>query len=272
MMSRSEKTVVITAAVLVILGGVLAVLLLTKPKAAENTDPPSITDDDGSNTYAIDRSADEVTSVTIKNDGGEYTFVRKKHTVTTVDEYGQPTLQDELYWTSDDLKGVLQSDSAVRNFISDLASLPINSAVEDNAEDLEKYGLENPASSAFLKFDDGTSAEMRFGIRNPADDSGVYFTMDGSRNVKLVNYYSVMEAFSDVKQFVRLTLSESYDSSKPLQMLKITRPDLAAPLEIRLISDNVEQSEDANTHRFICSLCVHDCPFTSATNPHTATS
>lgn len=253
--SRSVKAVVITAAFLVILGGVLAALLLTKPKPKPASGTPSSDVSKSSNAYITDRSADEVTSIKVGNDSGAYTFTRQKRVINSVSESGEPIKYDEFYWTSEELKGVPQSDSAVRNFIIDLASLPEKSAVEDNAEDLEKYGLEKPAASAVLRFDDGTTAEMRFGIRNPADDSGVYFTLNGSRDVKLVNYYAVAEVFSDVKQFTKLTLlTDSYDSSKPLQKLTITRPDIDAPLEIRLISDNGEQSENGNTHRFIAPI------------------
>lgn len=255
MMPRTVKAVIITAAALVILGGVLAALLLTKPKPKPASGDPISAVSESPSAYITDRSADEVTSIKIGNDSGSYTFTRQKRVINSVNESGEPIKYDEFYWTSEELKGVPQSDSAVRNFIIDIASLPEKSAVEDNAEDLEKYGLEKPAAVAVLRFDDGTTAEMRFGIRNPADDSGVYFTLNDSRDVKLVNYYAVAEVFSDVKQFSRLTLTDSYDSSQPLQKLTITRPDLDFPLEIQQIAGSGESGEGStNTHRFVAPI------------------
>lgn len=250
--SRSVKPVVITAAALVILCGVLAALLLTKPKSKPASGEPVSAGSEIQSAFITDKSADEVLSITVENSEGTYTFTRQKRTINSENESGEAVRYDELYWTSEELKGVPQSDSAVRNFLGDIAGLPEERAVEDNAEDLYKYGLEDPRAIATIGFDDGTTAEMRFGIRNPADDSGVYFTLNGSRDVKLVNYYATAEVFSDVRQFARLILTDSYDSSKPLQKLTITRPELDYPLEIEKISASGEGSADS--YRFVSPI------------------
>lgn len=242
MKSRSVKAVVITAAVLVILGGVLAALLLTKPKPKPASGDPNSDVSKSSSAFITDKSADKVLSITVENSEGTYTFTRQKRTINTENESGEPIKYDEFFWTSEELKGVPQSDSSVRNFLADIASLPEQRSVEDNAEDLYKYGLENPAASAVLRFDDGTTAEMRFGIRNPADDSGVYFTLNGSRDVKLVNYYAISEVFSDIRQFARLSVT---DSTAPPETLTITRPELDAPLELKMTAASGEDSTDA---------------------------
>lgn len=263
-MTKSVKAVVIASAALLVLGGVLLILLFTKPKTDPVSESPAqsgTTSQSSVNAYVIDKKADLVTSIKVENsDGGAFTFTRQKRVVSETNESGEVTSKDEYYWTSGDLKGIPQNDSLVKNFISNLSSLPEKSTVEENAEDLEKYGLADPTATAELKFEDGTSNVMRFGIQNPADSSSVYFIMDDSKTVKLVNYYAVSRTFSDVKQFAQLTMTESYDTegTNELSSLKIKRSDLEYPVEIRYMFDLAELAKDDdsvvstfNTHRFV---------------------
>lgn len=253
-MSRPAKRLLITLGVLVVLGAVLAALILTKPKPqpAEST-TTDISETSAVYPYIVDKRADEVLSVTVNNSAGSYTFTRQKRVISETSG-----ASEEYYWTSAELKGVPQNDIAVRSFIANLACLPENRTVEENAADLAKYGLDTPKATAEVKFDDGTGIVMRFGIQNPADSESVYFRGEDSK-VRLVDYQAAAPALSDVRQFAKLTLTEGYNSSEnnELENLKITRPDLEAPIEIRYMSELAELSGDDdhiistfNTHRF----------------------
>lgn len=248
--SRFVKPVVITAAALVILGGILAALLLTKPKPKPaDVNLNSIGTEDPS-AYITDRPADEVFSIEVKNSLGSFTFTRKSRVINYATD-GELKQTEEYFWTSEELKGVPQSDYAVRNFVNALASLPEEAEVENNADDLEKYGLEKPSATATVRFDDGTSVEMLFGIKNPVDEASVYFALESSRDVKLVNYYAVSEVFSDIRQFAKLLM---VDSTTPPQTLAITRPDLDAPLELEMTPAIAEDA--AETFRFTAPVSV----------------
>ena len=260
-MTKSVKAVVIASAVLLVLGGVLLVLLLTGQKPGEGTGSGSSSVINGSEiVYISNKKADEVTSIKVENAEGTFTFTRQKRVVSSTGESGEVTSKDEYYWTSTDLKGVPQNDALVRNFIAGLSTLLENSRVEDSADDPEKYGLAEPQSTAVLEFDDGTGITMMFGIQNPADSTGIYFRTDGSEAVSLVNYYAAAAALSDVRQFAELSMTDSYDTegSNNLKSLKITRPDLEEPIEIRYMSEveSLANNEDIvvstfNTHRFV---------------------
>lgn len=246
-MSRSLKALVIAGGVLLVLGAALTVLLLTEPKRT----PIEAASDNGSqtgvNAYIIDRRADEVTRLSVSGSEGAFTFTRQTRTVNSETEY---------CWTSAELKNIPQDDGKVRNFIADLASLPEKSTVEEHAADLGKYGLADPVAAAELTFEDGTSVTMLFGIQNPVDSSSVYFRLEDSDTVHLVNYYAVAGALSDVRRFAVLKLTESYDSESKNELgyLKITRSDLDAPIEIRkkeALSSSDGEGETFNTHRFV---------------------
>lgn len=261
-MTKSVKAVVIASAVLLVLGAALLVLLLTKPKpdAGANSGQSGITGIGTENAYIVDKKADAVTSIKVENADGTFTFTRQKRVVSTTNESGGVTSSDEYYWTTGDLKGVPQNDAVVRNFIAGLSSLLENSRVEDTPDDLEKYGLVEPQSTAYLEFDDGESIKMIFGIQNPADSGSIYFKTDTGDAVSLVNYYAASGTLSDVRQFAELTMTDSYDTegSNNLKSLKVTRADLETPIEIRYMSDveALASNEDIvvstfNTHRFV---------------------
>lgn len=261
-MSKSVKSVVIAAAALLILGAAVLILMLTKPSEENPEDSgASIAEStaENENPYIIDRKADEVTKLSVTNETGSFTFIRQKRVVSETDESGSVVSHDEYYWTSEELLGVPQNDALVNSFVSSFAALPQESLVEENAEDLEKYGLKNPKSTAELNFEDGTVFKMFFGIRNPANESSVYFK--GSDNtVRLVNYGAAQYALGDIKNYAKLTLTEGYnsDGSNELSYMKISRPDLDSPVELRYMSELAELSENEdnvistfNTHKFI---------------------
>lgn len=262
-MTKSVKAVIIAAAVLLVLGGVLLALVLTAPGDTQTPTESSVISGDaaGADPYIVDKDADAVVSAKVKNSEGEFVFTRQKRVVSETNESGEVTSKDEYYWTSGDLKSVPQNDSTVRYFIANLASLPASSTVEENAEDLEKYGLSDPQATVKLEFDDGTGIEMYLGIQNPADASGIYFRTADSDTVKLVNYYAVSAALSDVKQFAELSMTDAYDTangSNQLDSLVISRRDFETPVEIRYMYDIAALADDDdnivttfNTHRFV---------------------
>lgn len=269
-MTKSVKAVVIAAGALLVLGGVLMVLLLTGPKTAQPSDSDTASGNvtgnsaDVTNPYIVDKRAETVLSVKVKSsEGGSFEFKRQKRIVSETNESGNVTSKDEYYWTSDDLKGVPSNEAMVRNFIDSLAALPQKSLVEENAEDLEKYGLSDPSSVIELTFDDDTSITMYLGIQNPADSSAIYFKTADSNTVRLVNYYSVSAALSDVRQFAKLTMTEAYnsDGSNELDSLIVKRPDFEEPVEMRYMFDLAKFAEDDdtiistfNTHRFVAPI------------------
>lgn len=247
-MTRAVRSVIITAGVLLALGGILLILVLTKPAPESAPLPEAVVPSGGSSAYVLDKRSDNVAVIRAENENGAFAFNRQERSVDGVTEY---------FWTSGDLMGVPQDDTLVKNFIANLVSLPSLGTVEENAEDLEKYGLKAPLSTAVITFDDGTTATMRFGIRNPVDESAVYFLLDDSRTVKLVNYYAVERVLKGVEQFARLTLTEKYDSesSAKLERLSITRSDLEEQIEITPKSqpensDGGDSAALSNTHRF----------------------
>lgn len=269
-LSKTTKTVLIAAGVLFALGAVLLVLLLIEPKETtsegEGTSEAVQTEEsheDDSMTFT-DKEGENVLSLTVENETGKFTFARDSRVVSSTDDEGNVSSETEYFWTSEQMKGLTPNSSTVKALMNCMAGLSATDEVELSAEDLDKYGLEKPESKVTVSFDDGTQAVLCFGIQNPADTSRVYFRMDNSRDVYLVSYYSVGSAFYDIRQFVSLTKTESYNTNdaQELDYLIIERGD-EEPVEIRYMYDVAEAAEDEdyisttfNTHRFVSPISL----------------
>ena len=279
-LSKTTRTVIIAAGVLLVLGAVLLVLLLTAPSGEENTSSgesgaSSVASDIISDLVGTEESSQderltinnkqqsEVLKLEITNETGSFSFERNSRQVSSTDDNGAVTTSTEYYWVSPELSGITHNDSTIGAMVRSLAGLSAKDIVEENASDLDKYGLKTPVSTVKIAFDDGTENEMCFGIRNPAASNYVYFCEKGSSDVMQVSYYSTGSVFYDVKDFVSLVMTESYNANNPqeLDYLIIERKDLAEPVEIEYMYDIAEQAEDEdsvittfNSHRIISPI------------------
>ena len=260
-LSKSTRTIIIAAAVLLVLGIVCLVLVMTEPKDEEATssDTSGTSSAVSESVVITDKEGTEILSLSVENSTGSYTFERKEKVVTSTDDEGNVSSKTEYYWVSPEMGTVEPNSSTVAAFMNCMAGLSTKSLVEENAEDLEKYGLAEPNARVVANFDDGTSAELLFGIQNPAATNYVYFRTADSTTVHQVSYYTVGSAYNAITDFVDLTLTEAYDAEnrQELDYLIIERKDLDEPMEISYMYDMEEASEDIesvittfNSHRF----------------------
>lgn len=282
-MSKTAKNALIAGGACVLLAIAAVILLLTAPKnERESSSEASVSQ--SQEVQITSKSADNVQSISVKNEHGSFTFTRK--TRGSASEDG--TVSASYYWTSDELLGVGQSDSAVRSFISGFAALSAKSVVEENAEDLEKYGLQSPRTAVSVTFDDGTKTELFFGIENPANTSTVYFR-EGNR-VMLAYTNGVSGAFKDIKDFANLLITKALGDDEQVDFITIERKDLSEAVEIRYMTELAAARDDENyvvstlnTHRFtspynaeinvskggtlvggVCGLTMKECAYLEA--------
>lgn len=282
-MSKTAKNALIAGAACVALAIAAVVLLLTAPKnERESSSETSVSQ--SQEVQITSKSADNVLAITVQNEYGSFTFNRK----TRGSAGDDGTVSASYYWTSDELLGVGQSDSAVRSFIGGFASLTAKSVVEENADDLEKYGLNPPRAAVSVSFDDGTKTELYFGIENPANTSTVYFR-EGDR-VMLAYTNGVSGAFKDIKDYANLLITKALGDDEQVDYITVTRKDLEEPIEISYMSELAAARDDENyvvstlnTHRFtapynaeinvskggtivggVCGLTMKECAYLEA--------
>lgn len=274
-LSKSTRTIIIAAAVLLVLGVVLVILMLTAPSDKKGTSDGQTTEatieaSEDTSFVITDKEGTEVLKAEITNAYGSYTFDRHSRLVTSTDEEGVVTTTDEYYWVSEQLKGAPSNDTTIKAFMNCLAGLKAAELVEAAAEDLDKYGLESPVSTATVTFDDNTKKTVHFGITNPSATSYVYCREDGSNDVYMASYYSTSKAYSPITDFVSLSITESYNTTEPAELdyFIIERKGLAEPIEISYMYDVQEEAEKEdsivttfNSHR-ITSPIVAEVDYT----------
>lgn len=238
-MNKITKKAVISAAALLVLGAVLAVLLIFFPENAE--DSPS--SENVPTVSVTDKKRENVKSVAVENKSGSFLFTRAEKTVDS---------NTEFFWTSGEMLGVKQDETLVNALVGGLASLSRQPLVEENADNLEKYGLENPLATVNVTFDDGTAVKLYFGVSNPLN-TAYYFRTDDN-NVMTADKETVSGVFADIRDFAELTLTESL-SDTTVEKVLIERKDFETPVEIRYMSEILQDddfvSATQNTHKFV---------------------
>ena len=248
--TKQTRTVIAAAAAVLVLGIAAAVLLLTKPEDAASSDVSSAVSASGTETITLtDKQAADVAVLEVSNETGSFSFTQQSRVVSTTDADGNVTSSDEIYWTSEEMLGLVPNDSTVKALMNSLSGLDSKELVEEAAEDLAKYGLETPLASVKLTFTDGTQETLHFGIQNPASTGFVYCRAGDSRDVHLVSNYSVGNAYNAVTDFVSLTFTESYNTSSPeeLDYFRLERKDLAEPIEIAFMYDVQAEAENEDS-------------------------
>lgn len=238
-LSKSTRNTLVGAGVVLALGAVAAILLLTEPKD-EGTGETAESSSTVSTSYTLtDRAGTDITLAKITNAEGSFSFMRDTRVVSTTDSEGNVTSSDEFYWTSEEMMGLTPNDSTIKAFMNCLAGLSSKELVEENAQDLAKYGLESPEATAEVTFEDGEQVTLHFGIKNPAATNYVYCRVGDSSDVYLASYYSIGDVYYAVTDFVSLTFTPSYNTSDPqeLDYFRIERKDLSEPIEIAFMYD-----------------------------------
>jgi hypothetical protein len=156
------KNAVILVIIVALLAG--AYILVTRNR-------PEGTEDDSDLVRLTDYISSDVESLTLENPEGTFVIVRK------------------------DDKWILSSPADLKYDSLILSSIVINAAsiiadrlVEENAQDIAKYGLDNPVTVR-LKTKDGKETVLEVGDRTPTK-SGYYIKLAGKSDVYVISTYT----------------------------------------------------------------------------------
>ena len=185
-MNSKLKGIIVVGVLAASLGGVLAFLELSggnggdSSSGDESSSKVVINQKENVKTQLVDRSADEVESVEVKNKNSAFTMVRSKSGKST--------------WEIGELSGLslmLSEEGALADCAATLKSFD---TVEENAEDFSKYGFDDPTSTFTVTFSDGEARTFIIGDPMPSSDRYYYLREDGKNTVYQVlsTYISYM--------------------------------------------------------------------------------
>lgn len=170
-MSKKVRNLIIGAVVLLILIAALVILLLNPKETAEEESSESYTTST-SVVSLIESDSDTINKVVVVNPNGSYEIDRTRK--ATDDE-------DAVYGIAE-LAGFTENTGEYSSLLDQFCNFSASRLIEENAPDIAKYGLEKPAYTITLYYDDGTQHEIRVGNQLPTG-SGYYMMLDDDKNV-----------------------------------------------------------------------------------------
>lgn len=226
-MNKSVKTIIGLGAAVVVLGGGLAALMLTEPKETENNESTSSVSEESSEAYGSgiavvqdEKSGEEeglIKEVTVKNSTDNL------HVIMNT----APTEDSAATYTLDGYEDVPLNTAVVGTLANNAMNMVSSSIVDENCENLSKFGLDKPQAEVEVKFQTGTVKKFLVGDKAPAN-SATYVMIDGENIVYTVdtsyiaNYSKTLEEFIDI-----VILEEPAEEDYPIvNSLRIEREDI----------------------------------------------
>ncbi len=201
-MKKRTIGIIVGVVVIVVLVVVASLLLLPESQDDETeTESTTISDETAAEVIFTEEETDHVVTIDVTNEYGEFVVVR----ATEADDENGATYTIEG-WEN------LPFTSTLWTLPNNTASISANSIVEEETDDLAKFGLdEETAVCATLKFDDGTEFSFRIG-NVTADSTYTYFATAESDTVYTVKTSLVSNFRNNPIDFLDKTLLEEPDT------------------------------------------------------------
>ncbi len=177
---KKKRLLTVIAAVLavgVLAGGTVAVVKLIPEKEEKGETTSSL-----QTVSLLNGEADDLKSVTVQNENGEFQLYAETVKTESDTEDGEETETTSWY-----LKGVSREatgEYAVSNVASSAASLNAIRKITEKTE--ADCGLENPRATVTAKKTDGSSYTIKIGKESP-DGVGVYLTLSTAEGIYLAD-------------------------------------------------------------------------------------
>ena len=231
-MKKNVKAVIACAAVLVVAGGGYAALMLTddssdKPAVSSSNEPAAVIPD-----AVLSFEKADIESVTVTNSSGGYEAIPSGESGAD----GQPVFT---------VKGIEDLDvnyTITASLLNSASALGCDDIVEENAAELEKYGLAKPQAEVTVKT---ASEEKTLLVGNESPTSGeTYCMIDGENTVYLAATSSVSVFLNSKENFISTTLIEaSADGNNPIpEIITIERNDLDYDIVLKY-DDSTSESD-----------------------------
>lgn len=225
----------------IIVGGVFVLCLVVVALALKLSG--SFNNDDSSLNSSGNSSIQQEETIPLVN----FTSAQVKH-VLIENTYGTVNISQtklgEESWVVDELEGVSQISTITSGIATNAATLSAKSLVEENAEDLEKYGLAKPQSKFTTEFSDYDKTTKTFLIGDESPESGYYYVCEeGTKAVYTVYGNNLLYFMQKLEYFVNLTLLDTpadENSWPTIEDLSIVRKDWDYPVKFRTEEDQVE--------------------------------
>lgn len=195
-MNGKVQGIIVCGAIAASLAGTLVFLNATggdKQEDSSAAETSSSVNSEAEAVVLLTKEASEISAVTVTNEAGGFTLDKPS--------------SGKSSWIIEEISTISQNTGLKESIINSCGGMEAAKTAEENAEDLAKYGLEEPKASFEVSYVDGSSKTVLIGDDAPdvkytyvklADSDTVYMM----RGVKLVNF------LCGANDFANLTLIE----------------------------------------------------------------
>ncbi|MCL1789177.1 MAG: DUF4340 domain-containing protein [Oscillospiraceae bacterium] len=242
-MKKNIKLILFSLIGLAVLG--TAVLILHLTQSEEITEQPQPPETNQTATIFSDFTEEEVVSVYIvnpKDDG--YTISANPHGIVEIDER--------------DAAEVPYNRAFLSSTVNSAANLSSFSTVEENAEELDKYGLLNPLVKVEAVFRNGETLAFSVGEPTPDGDT-YYFRLEGGNAVYAIETHKVNSFFNERHDYIERLAFPQYNSDEAptIHRVSIESENADTPIIIEAIPKlDLEELRTFNSHKMTVPLNI----------------
>lgn len=226
-MNKTTKSIIGLGVAVIVLGGGLTALILTEPKNKENSESNISTSEESSEAYGEgiilikdEKSGEEeglIKEVTVKNSDDTLHVVMDS----------APTEDSAATYTLSGYEDIPLNAAVVGTLANNASHMVTGSIVDENCDNLAKFGLDSPQAEVEVRFQTGTVKKFKVGNEAPAN-SETYVMLDGENTVYTVATSYVANYGKKLDEFIEpVILAEPPEDSYPkVNSLKIEREDI----------------------------------------------
>ena len=187
-MKKNIRLLIIGTILLSLLLAIMLFLLFNNSKnKTSETDSLNNTQTE-SPSKIFDKSPNDINSINVTNQSGTFSI-----------EIDYSNNEQPLYKINNIEHNKQASQSILKSFIDELINLVPSKVVDEQTEDLEKYGLNNSIASINITFKNSSNKLIKLGNEAPLS-LGNYLSLDEEKKVYLLPNYNT-EIFTNPKEY-----------------------------------------------------------------------
>ncbi|MGN1133043.1 MAG: DUF4340 domain-containing protein [Oscillospiraceae bacterium] len=247
----------------IIIGGVAVVCLVAaalvlnftgkSDESSSKTDSSSAASEEDEAISIINSSSEEITSIEISGTQGKYTIARPE--------------SGKTLWDIAELKGLNQNVSSEKSLVETASTLSAFKIAEENATDLDKYGLKSPQCEFRVNFTNGKNITLLVGNDTPNTSiKSRYLCEKGQSKVYVVRKYDIDDFLNAKEDYINTTLIETPEEVDNYGKMTVSRPDLDYDIVIQ--NDNVNKTDKISSQIMVKPIFSYLNGSTSANITH----
>lgn len=240
-MVKGLKPLIILSAVILVAIIACYLLLFVFPGANTDTDEPDDSSvSSSSNIYVISENSDELLSYEVMPSEGESFLV----------EYSRDSEGNYSYAVTPAAPNFDYDTSKFRSMLYTLSSVSTTTIVEEDAKNLDMYGLESPSCTVRTRYSDGTVIDILIGNKTLVDNF-YYAKTNQSEDVFTLGSYLVSLLTRTDMDYRQITLFPAYEEDDVYTNINWFKLTLRDGTEIEIEAVDPTEYEDASASEYI---------------------